>query len=415
MATSPNNLNDRAWSEIFHSMPIVKTVNEHGFFDITADDIKKYGKREPRLMSKMDFREQLPSAMKENKMAILAISNGTYRIGRFDPFIPLIDTPQSRPLRAKMPKQIITINPKDLAHESAMLDAAKVSGILEKAFGEEVELTIRGRSRSPNFSFEFSGVPFPVSGVQVEVDGGYEGKSTVNLVEAKIGGRSNISVRQILYPQLSWEHNVRRKKLVKSYLCFYQAPILRFVPIVFEDGRCMPDHANEKCYLIEREARLDIKSIRKDADADLPTTQAPFPQADNFETVLAMFATIANADEQTITKDELFEEFDVVHRQIDYYTNVLRWLGLAYIRNQIVQLTPLGRDVADMPHAERISMLAETIFSEPVFNFVLHHPQTPVPAGLFARWSVMSQSTQERRTQTVLAWIRYFKAQTEAE
>ena len=413
MAANSNNLNDPAWENIFRVMPIVQTVNKNGFFDITADDIKKYGKREPRLMSKMDFREQLPSIMKINKMAILAINNGTYRIGRFDPFISLIDTPQSKPALVQMPKRIITINPKDLAHESAMLDAAMVSGILEHSFGEKVDLTIRGRTRSPNFSFEFAGVQFPVSGVQIEVDGGYEGASSVNLVEAKIGGRSNISVRQILYPQLSWEHRIRGRKQIKSYLCFYQAPVLRFVPIAFKDGICVPDHTSEKCYIIEREARLDIKSIHEDAKADLPTAKAPFPQADNFETVLAMFTTVANADEQTMTKDELFEEFDVVNRQIDYYTNVLKWLGLVDIQNQMVRLTLWGRDVADMPHADRIKVLAETIFREPVFHFVLHHPEDRVPGKLFSRWKLMSNVTQQRRTQTVQAWIRYFKAQTE--
>ncbi len=126
-----------------------------------------------------------------------------------------------------------------------------------------------------------------------------------------------------------------------------------------------------------------------------------------------MFTTVANADEQTMTKDELFEEFDVVNRQIDYYTNVLKWLGLVDIQNQMVRLTPLGRDVADMPHADRIKVLAETTFREPVFHFVLHHPEAPVPGKLFSRWKLMSDATRQRRTQTVQAWIRYFKAQTE--
>jgi hypothetical protein len=39
---------------------IIERVNEQGFFDITADQIKKISKREPRLMAKIDFREYIP-------------------------------------------------------------------------------------------------------------------------------------------------------------------------------------------------------------------------------------------------------------------------------------------------------------------------------------------------------------------
>lgn len=78
-------LNHDGWGEIFEQLQIVEGVNAAGFHDITAQQIKTISRREPRLMAKIDFREQLPPVMEEEGLAILAIANGTYRIGRFDP------------------------------------------------------------------------------------------------------------------------------------------------------------------------------------------------------------------------------------------------------------------------------------------------------------------------------------------
>ena len=83
------SLNDDAWDTIFTELRIVEQVNAAGYIDITAPQIKRISQREPRLMTKIDFREQLPPAMRRENLAILAIANGTYRIGRFDPFITI--------------------------------------------------------------------------------------------------------------------------------------------------------------------------------------------------------------------------------------------------------------------------------------------------------------------------------------
>ena len=82
-------LNHDGWDEIFSALPIIERVNAHGFYDLTAVQIKDISNREARLMAKIDFREQLPRVMQSEKLAILAINNGTYRIGRFNPFIEL--------------------------------------------------------------------------------------------------------------------------------------------------------------------------------------------------------------------------------------------------------------------------------------------------------------------------------------
>ena len=81
--------NHDGWAEIFSEMKIVEHVNRRGHFDISASQIKKISKREPRLMAKIDFREHLPPVMECEQMGIMAITNGSYRIARFDPFIKI--------------------------------------------------------------------------------------------------------------------------------------------------------------------------------------------------------------------------------------------------------------------------------------------------------------------------------------
>lgn len=403
-------LNHDGWDEIFHELPIVERVNTVGYFDITADQIKAISRREPRLMAKIDFREHLPGVMEKEKLAILAITNGKYRIARFDPFIQIESVSPVTPVSIPFPANIITLNPQKLAHEAAALDAAALSGILTQVFGEEVSLTIRGRSRSPNFNFFLNGIEFPVSGVQIEVDGGYEGPTSVNLVEAKVGSRNNLNVRQLIYPQLAWEQAIGHRKSVRSFICFYQEPVLRFIPIVYEGGQCSADHSHEIAFIIEPEAELDLQEIAVNPNADTPVLGVPFPQADRFETVLAMFSIVVREEE--IAKEQLLQDFDVDPRQIDYYSNAMRWMGLVEMEQGVVRLSQAGREMANLPHAEKIRRMAEVIFREPIFHHVLRHGTANVPPELFKRWHCESESTRNRRLQTVKAWINYFEAFT---
>ncbi len=405
-------LNHDGWNDIFSSLKIVERVDAKGYFDITADQIKKYSGREPRLMAKIDFREHIPPVMHKQGMAILAIANGTYRIGRFDPFIDIEPVSIATPSSFAFPGNIITLNPQKLAHESAALDAALVSGILHEVFGEDVALTIRGRSRSPDFVFPLNGIDFPVSGVQIEVDGGYEGATTINLVEAKVGPRDNLSVRQLIYPQLAWESTIGKRKAVKTFICFYQEPILRFIPVVYEKGVCRADHSNELAFILEPIAKLNLGAIKADPNAAYPLLGVPFPQADNFDTVLAMFNIVVNEEE--ISKDSLLLEFDLTMRQITYYSDVLKWMGLVDIKQAIVSITPEGQAIAALSHAEKMKRLAEIIFCEPIFNHVLHKRNSEVPASLFERWNI-GGTTPERRLKTVHAWVNYFEAFSKQE
>jgi len=80
---------ETSWNKIFEDLNILNHFEEHSYFDITAKKIKEVTKREPRLLTKIDFRENLPGIMVDNGLSILAIQNGLYRIAKTDPFIDI--------------------------------------------------------------------------------------------------------------------------------------------------------------------------------------------------------------------------------------------------------------------------------------------------------------------------------------
>ena len=72
---------------------------------------------------------------------------------------------------------------------------------------DDITLTIRGRSGTSKFDFDFHGGErvhrIEVDRAQIEVDAGFEGKN-VWLVEAKIGEPEDFLVRQLYYPWRVW-------------------------------------------------------------------------------------------------------------------------------------------------------------------------------------------------------------------
>ena len=410
---SDSTTNKAAWEKIFRELDILGHIGRSGYFDITAPQIKKHGdQREPRLMTKVDFREHLPGIMADNDLSILAVSNGSYRIARTDPFIDVAETLPSRITTLTFPRDLLTLTPAGISSESNALDIAFVSGILDEVFQERTVLTIRGRFRATiPFDFSLNGVDYPVSGVQIEVDGGYEGEGSINLVEAKIGSRNNISVRQLLYPELYWRKRVCAKKRIRTFIFYYQEPFFRFIPFVVDGDRMFADHSRECAFTFqEQEERIDLYSIEARERDDLVNLDAPFPQADKFDKVLAMLTAIDS--QGPVAKKELTLDFDIVDRQIDYYYNTLKFMGLADSDRENIWLSERGREIARFPHRKKLQEMSRIIFSEPIFNSALKRGVDAVDTRLFSRWGV-GGSTIPRRKKTVRSWIEYFRGALE--
>jgi hypothetical protein len=184
---------------------------------------------------------------------------------------------------------------------------------------------------------------------------------------------------------------------------------LRFIPILYDGVVCHADHSNESVFALEPEARLSLMTIKENpsSHAAIAAKEVPFPQANNFEIVLSMLSIVAQHGD--ITKKELAPDFDLDRRQIDYYANILRWLGLVTVKDATIHMTDAGRKIAAMNHSDRIISLAEIVFAEPVFYQALRKGTKGVDASVLERWGITGE-TIGRRLSTVDSWIKYFRA-----
>ena len=240
------------------------------------------------------------------------------------------------------------------------------------------------------------------------MDGGYEGRGSINLVEAKIGSRDNINVRQLLYPELYWRKRAGSRKPIRTYIFYYQEPYFRFIPFVAEGDRFRADHSRERAFVVEEKMEVfDLYAVEARERDDLVNLAAPFPQADNFDKVLAMLTAIDN--QEPVSKKELNLDFDIVDRQIGYYYNTLKFMGLAESDKESIWLTERGREIARLPHLRKLQKMARIVFSEPIFNTALKRGGEAVEDGSFCRWQVAG-STIPRRKKTVRSWVEYFRS-----
>lgn len=126
--------NDDAWEKLFEKYRIIEKINKEGKFEITSAQINEF--REARLMTKFDH--------------------------------------------------------KNITSEAMAINCAYVSGIISD-FLEDKKIvpTVTGRMSSSSFEFLINNVefnkkiPLKVMNSQVEIDGGFEGKYALALLEAK--------------------------------------------------------------------------------------------------------------------------------------------------------------------------------------------------------------------------------------
>ena len=391
---------DDAWSLLFEDYPILNSVDSAGYYDIKADDIKRY--KEPRLMCKVDYREGTPSIMKSHGLSILAINNGLYRIARNSPFIDIQENITSI-VKEVSPPDLITLDHENPSSESAALDIAYATGILDDVFGEASRLTIRGRKRC-DLDFNIGHTQYPVRGVQVEVDGGYEGSSGIHLIEAKIGSASNINIRQLLYPHRYWVNFSANRKKVSSYILFYQEGVYRFLPFEANNDAYSIDLSGQKLYRL-REAlpHIDVRAILQ--KRGVVNDSAPFPQADKLDKVIALAIKIAGTE--LTPKEDIALMFDMVPRQIDYYCNAAVWLKLIEYssRGQTYQATNEGLAFAKLSYQNQIAEVAKLALTNSVFNYVLHNPNVKLPFAIRSENALVAESTYRRRMLTVKSWL----------
>lgn len=414
---------DDKWEFLYRKYHIADEIREKGRFVITADQIREA--KEPRLMTKFDTRESLPAVFGTDT-GILPVTRGTYILGNFDLYE---DFPENSPQTGRIqemcvPDYLETVDCTDIRSEAAAINAAMLSGILEDFLGEQkLRQTVSGRMGSGSFAFSLcdrKGTKrqrVEVCNSQMELDGGFEGRDSFTVLEAKNVLHSNFLVRQLYYPFRYWSSRIHKK--VRPVFLVYSNKIFRLLEYEFTDPDCYNSIrlVREKHYSLEdtRIVWTDLWQLAMSVSPKPEPADVPFIQADSFEKVISLAEHLA---EGPMTGAEIAELFGFRERQSDYYYNACRYLGLAKRhrtgRQSELFLTSEGEELLRLSYRGRqleyVRLILEhSIFGE-LFGEVLRRKEAPdrrEVAALLVKKELCSENVAGRRASSVCSWFRW--------
>jgi hypothetical protein len=422
--------NDIAWEKIFEKYNIIDNVLDNGHSIISSTNINEF--REARLMTKFDHKSQLPKLFADNNLSILPTSRGGYVIGTFETFSDFnIDDVAVTPI--EFPTFLESLDYRDITSEATAINCAFVSKILHD-FTEEDSLlpTVSGRMSSSSFDFSINSVTglfnVNVGNSQIEIDGGYEGDNSLNLIEAKNYISDDFLVRQLYYPYKLWSGKIHKQ--VRPIFLTYTNGIFHLREYAFTNI----NHYNSlilvkhKKYVVQ-DGAINIEIIQEILDKTkiVKEPEIPFPQADSFERVINLCELLKQKD--FITKEEITQSYDFDARQTDYYSNAGKYLGLLEtgkdsLSGQIgCYLTPKGKQVFSINLIDRQKEFMKIIVSHVAFKQTLklyfENGEMPTKENIVEIMKksklhkVGSDSTYFRRASTITGWINWIMNQIE--
>jgi hypothetical protein len=376
---SKQSKHDRAWQQVFERTSLLSKIEDAGYAYISAHELKTFGQREPRLMAKQDTLSARPGIFKAYQLTIFPVENGRYVIFRdqahksYFSLASAFEAIQTKEHTSTHDLHTFdTYPPNQRLSESQAIDFAHVSSLLHAFLGEEqLYLTLRGRLRSGDFHFTLPERQYQVkvSGVQIEVDSGYESRNKIYLIEAKVGKRDDFHIRQLFYPYLEWSQR-SRKEIVPIFLIYsngqYYLLQFRLSPI-FGDLRV----SKKVCYSINESPRAAISLPQLLHDTPVETEPStPYPQADDLDKVVDCIQLLAGATHgNTHTKTYIADYFDFDERQGDYYLNAAAYLGYIERTDTEFTLTSLGQHfIRTRSRAERIEGILTQLVKKPTFR-----------------------------------------------
>ena len=365
-------LND-AWNSLFKKYSILEKVTMNGSFIISADMIREF--REPRLMTKFDYSESMPTVFQNNKLSIMPIKRNEYIISNHQMFHRLNSTIMSLD-QVNLPKYIASIDSKNITSEAIALNCSYITGILEDFTGDiHIYPTVSGRMSSKSFEFGIkNGLTknqdvVQVDNSQIEIDGAYEGEKYLTLVEAKKSINKDFLIRQLYYPLRLWTDKIN--KPIKVVFLTHSNSIFSLYEYKFRDlddynslELTKTKHYSLEDVIIKKEDVMQI--INKIKLVNEP--KVPFPQADDMRKVINLCEVLQT---EPLSIREITDEYDFVVRQANYYSDAAMYLGLVKKSTRdkeiIYELTNMGKDMLALPFIQRQLFLVERILEHKVF------------------------------------------------
>jgi hypothetical protein len=422
--------NDVAWRKFFDETDTLEEIKREGMCHVLASDLKRIAEREPRLMAKLDTLAIRPKVFRQNSLTIFPVKNGEYVIFE-DPeeksYYSFSREENALPVDVYDSQVDLTSfdaypGNQNLS-ESQAIDFAYIASLIKHFTADEnLCLAIRGRLFSGAFH---SHLPtndrrVDVSGVQIEVDAGYESPDAIYLIEAKVGKRDDFHIRQLYYPYLEWS-NRSRKRIVPIFLVYTNGKFYLYEFSFSQDFGALRV-ARSSCFSINESpiACIHIGDLLRAYDVE-DEPSVPYPQANDLDKVVDLVSLV---DSGLTTKTEIADFFEFDERQGDYYANAGRYLGLLDRENGRYVITDLGQQFTQTRSISAKSrLLIEQLLTRPSFratfelllqrDLELDAVSNKEMAAAVAQFTNLSRSTPGRRASTVRSWLRWILENSE--
>lgn len=411
--------NDTAWGKFFAKHRILDRLEIDGRVLISSTEINRF--REARLMTKFDHRSQLPKLFADHKLSILPTSRGSYEIGTFETFCDF-NKDNVEITAIDFPSFLESLNYQDITSESIAINCAFVSKILHDFTGEEHLLpTVYGRMSSSLFDFTINSgqktFKINVENAQIEIDGGFEGDNSLNLIEAKNYISNDFLIRQLYYPYRLWSNKITKR--VRPIFLTYSNGIFHLreyefaVPNAYNSIRLV-QHKKYAFY----DGRINTENLQNILDSTQIEREPnlPFPQADSFDRVINLCELLMH--KKFISKNNITLNYGFDRRQTDYYSNAARYLGLVNIsKNTECSLTEKGKLIFKQPIVKRQLEFIKLILAHSAFHDTLKLyfakgtvPTQPEIVEIMKKdnvYNINSEQTYKRRASTVISWVNW--------
>jgi len=411
-----------AWNLFAERSDFLRYLERDGYFVVRADNLKKFGEREPRLMAKLDTINSRPRIFNDHQLNILPLDRGSYVIFKDPENKSYFSLPSQRkksdPIEFTCKEDLSyleTLNRGLCSTESEVIDLAHVSMLLSHICETgPLRLTRRGRFGSGRVALALPGDSriHQIEKAQIEVDAVFENADLVVLIEAKNGFPSDFQIRQLYYP-LSWIRT-KTKKSVRSFLIGYSNGEFQFSEFKLEKTFGDLKLISQKYFVISEPAKTHVRlsAMLSSTSENQDDYNVPFPQANDLNKVIDTVYAIREGLE---TDDLLCAKFGFVSRQAGYYKNAGRYLGLI---DDDWRITRVGVQlVGETRRDARNELIVRQLLSRPIFRaaicklrdlqYDLDKFSTKDLVELVAQRPDIGASTPTRRSSTVRAWMKW--------
>lgn len=411
------------WTKVIQECQF--TLDGKNILEVPSKRVKQITGQEPRLVAKMDTREELPNMLASSNYFVLPVSRKKYALVPGDGYHDLED-PQLSP-DVFYSKEHIPFSIALKAGESAAVQTALYSGLLEKITGvQHLCPTLHNdRLKLESTVIRYGDTWFlNINGAQIEVDAGFENTREFFLFECKNWYQKqlhNFNIRQLFFPYLH-ARNILNKGdkdwKIRSFFLNLEpdTSIYRFWEYDFlrHDDYSSMTLVNQNAFRLVQSRVKTPESMLSSLSQQSVTNTDFIPQADDAQKLLGLLQGIAEGFDNA---QEIAQRFQFHVRQSNYYGEAAEEIGLIERNHGRFSLTGIGQKAVQSQTDRATRILIEQIFTLPVFQdiaqYALEKDDYAVPYSAIMRIMLKNargrynETTLSRRIKTISSWLNW--------